>query len=220
MNSQFAKDILTVPSVYEKLGIVSINGEDILKGELDIIDDTGNRWEAYHIEIWGTNEYPLRFPKLFETNNAFPKVPDWHVNPSDHSCCVDVTPSELLTCRNGYHILDYIKNFAIPYLANQKFRELEGYYKNGEYAHNFLGHIQFYQNKLNAKDLHDLIGMIDLIVSDFNPGRTAECPFCDGKFRKCHRDSFNELRAIKSFLIPELQYLRRIYTIDPGFNLT
>ena len=71
-NTRFENDILIVPEFFSKLEIVDENGEPFLKGALDIIDESGKLWDTYQVEIRGSENYPFSFPKLFETNNAFP----------------------------------------------------------------------------------------------------------------------------------------------------
>lgn len=220
-NEQFEKDIEAVPAKYPSLGVVNRNVQKLLSGTLDIIDNEGKLWETYKVEIRASSEYPYRFPKLFEIGNAFPKIIDWHVYESDKSCCVDITPNELIICKNGLTLIDYIDQYAIPYFANQKFREIEGYYLYGEYSHGIFGRIEFYQSKLKAKSPHQLIQMFDLIIKGYNPDRRAYCPFCHKvKFRKCHRNAFRELAKIKPFLYYEgIKQLIPFFQANPDFKL-
>ena len=62
-----------IPKLYSGLSIVQENGEKFLQGSLDIVDNTGKLWATYEIEIKTSPKYPVRFPKLYETGNAFPK---------------------------------------------------------------------------------------------------------------------------------------------------
>ncbi|MCK9401310.1 MAG: hypothetical protein M0Q51_15130 [Bacteroidales bacterium] len=219
-NEQFENDIKAVPDVFRKLSIVETDGEKILKGELDIIDTTGKLWDTYQIEIKGSYHYPSGFPKLFETGNAFPKIADWHVYEDNKSCCVDVTPNEVIICKEGLNVGDYIHRFAIPYFANQTFRKREGYYLYGEYSHGILGRIEFYQSKLKAKSPVELIAMFDLIIKDYNPARTAYCPFCHKvKFRHCHRNAFRELQNVKGFLANDGLVFLPFFKANPDFKL-
>ena len=201
-NETFENDIISVPATFNKLNVVELDGEKILKGELDIVDANGKLWNTYQIEVKGSDSYPYSFPKLFETADAFPKIVDWHVYEfDDKSCCVDVTPNEIILCKDGLNVFEYIQRFAIPYLANQTFRIREGYYLFGEYSHGIFGRIEFYQSKLKARSPMELMQMFDLIIKGYNPDRTAHCPFCRKmKFRKCHKNAFNELSIIKEFL--------------------
>lgn len=218
-NKKFDIDILSVPNVFKKLSIVESDGEKFLGGEIDIIDGNGRLWDTYKIEIKGSDKYPMEFPLLYETGNAFPKIADWHVNDTDKSCCVDVAPNELIVCKNGLNIIDYINNFVIPYLANQTFRKREGYYLYGEYSHGISGKIEYYQNKLKAKTPLDLVKMIDFIIKGINLPRTAYCPFCRNiKFRHCHRDVFRELQNIKGFLAIDIMQIISFLDSNPNYK--
>ncbi|MFA6358439.1 MAG: hypothetical protein WCY09_07255 [Candidatus Omnitrophota bacterium] len=214
-NEQFESDIKIVPGSFNKLSLVETDSEQFLTGELDIVDNAGRLWDTYQVEIRGSESYPTAFPKLFEIGNAFPKIIDWHVYESyDKSCCVDIPPNERILCKDGLHVLKYIQQFAIPYLANQTFRRHEGYYLYGEYPHGIFGKIEYYQSKLKAKNPHELISMFDLIIKGYNPDRTSYCPFCNKvKFRNCHRDVFRELSAIKVVL-----YLDAVNQLIPFFK--
>jgi hypothetical protein len=219
-NVQFEKDILLVPDSFENLRIFEENEERFLKGSLDIIDGTGKIWGTYDVEIKGSESYPYSFPKLYETNNAFPKNADWHVYEDDFSCCIDVPMSEKIICKNGLSVSDYIKHHAIPYLANQTYRILEGYYLYGEYSHGILGRLEFYQSRLKAKNLAELIKMFDLIIKDYNPDRRSMCPFCHKeKFRRCHRDAFRDLQLVKSFLAKDGLIFLKVFEENPKYKL-
>jgi len=219
-NEQFENDIKVVPVLPSKLAIVEIDGEQILKGELDIIDSNGRLWDTYQIEIIGSDNYPYGFPKLFETTNAFPKIADWHVYENDESCCIDVPPSEIIICKLGLNVVDYIQQFAVPYFANQTFRIREGYYRYGEYSHGIFGRIEFYQKKLKAKNPAEFIEMFRLILNNYNPSRTAYCPFCHKvKFRHCHRDVFRELQNVKAYLYNDGLQLIPFFRACPDYRL-
>ncbi|MBE8715094.1 hypothetical protein [Sphingobacterium hungaricum] len=220
-NIQFENDILVIPDTFNKLKIIESDGEKFLKGEVDIIDNEGKVWDVYQVEIRSSEEYPFRFPKLFEKGDAFPKIVDWHVYEfDDKSCCVDVTPNEILICKKGLNVLEYIQRFAIPYLANQTYRKREGYYLYGEYSHGIMGRVEFYQSKLKAQNLLQLIQMIALILKGYNPYRTSICPFCHkSKFRRCHKNVFVELQDVSWILSQDIEVLHQLYSRFPDFKL-
>lgn len=200
-NAQFETDIRVIPSLFHKLNLIEVDGEIIISGELDVIDSTGRLWDTYKVEIRGSANYPYSFPKLFETGSAFPHIADWHVYEQDGSCCVDVQPNELILCKNGLRVTEYLNRFVIPYFANQTYRTREGYYLYGEYSHGIFGRIEFYQGKLKAKNPKELIAMFGLITQNYSPPRTTYCPFCRNlKFRNCHREVFRELQKIKEVI--------------------
>ena len=221
INEQFEKDIAVVTGIYTGLAIIEVAGEKFLKGELPIIDVNGKEWDKYQIEIRGSEHYPYFFPNLFETANAFPHNADWHVYEDDLSCCIDYPANAKIICKNGLHITDYIKNYAIPYFANQTFRIREGYYLYGEYSHGIFGKIEYYQSKLKAKNPNQLLEMMRFIFHDYNPPRTAMCPFCQGtKFRKCHRNAFKELQLVKEFLCSDIEQLYFFFQRNPDYPLS
>jgi hypothetical protein len=220
MNEQFESDIYVVPSIYTDLAVVDVGGEKLLKGGLPIVDANGKLWDKYQIEIRGSESYPYFFPLLFETAEAFPHNADWHVYETDFSCCVDYPANAKIICKNGLHIKDYIKNYAIPYFANQTFRKREGYYRYGEYSHGIFGKIEYYQEKLKAKNPNQLLQMFRLILHGYNPTRTALCPFCHKvKFRNCHRDAFRELQFAKDYLFHDGRQLFTFFTAYPDYQL-
>ena len=117
-------------------------------------------------------------------------------------------------------MVDYIQRFAVPYFANQTFRIREGYYRFGEYSHGIFGRIEFYQSKLKAKSPAELIKMFGLILGDYNPDRTAYCPFCHkAKFRHCHRDVFKELQNVKAYLYNDGLALIPFFKANPEYKL-
>lgn len=219
-NEQFEKDIENVPAIYNGLCIVETVGEKFLKGELPIIDASGIIWDKYQIEIRGSIDYPYCFPSLFETADAFPHNADWHVYKADDSCCIDYPANARIICKSGLHITEYIKNFAIPYFANQTFRIKEGYYHYGEYSHGIFGMIEYYQGKLKAQDPNQLLQMIRSILRGYNPPRTAYCPFCyNVKFRHCHRNAFVELQYVKDYLFHDGEQLYAFFSAHPDYKL-
>lgn len=220
-NEQFEKDIEVVPGICNGLSIVEIAGEKLLKGELPIVDATGKEWAKYQIEIRGSGSYPLCFPKLFETDDAFPHNADWHVYEIDESCCVDIPNNEIIICKNGLNVADYIKRFVIPYFANQTFRIREGYYLYGEYSHGIFGKIEYYQTKLRANSPQQFIQMFDFIIRGVHLERTALCPFCHkSKFRKCHRNVFTELSQIKWLMAMDgMEQLIPFFAAHPDYQL-
>ena len=219
-NKIFENDIEEIPKIFPKLNVVDDDGEKFIKGEIDIVDFEGKKWATYSIVIKSSSGYPNTFPILYETGNAFPKIADWHVN-SDESCCIDVPQSELMICKKGLNVKDFISNHVIPYLANQKFRELEGYYLYGEYSHGIIGKIEFYQSKLKAISPYQMIQMFDFMIKEKKLDRRAPCPFCNNsKFRNCHKKAFEELSSIKKYLIYDgMEQLIPFFKKYPNYKL-
>lgn len=217
-NLHFERDIQEVILQYPNFKIAD-NGERYLNGILDISDDKKQLWGTYEIEIKASENYPQAFPNVFEISNSFPKNPDWRVY-SDNSCCFDVPESELITCKDGLKVIDFIPKILIPYFANQKFRELNGYYLHGEYSHGILGRIEFYRALLNPKSNEQLIQMLFSIINGYNSNRQAMCPFCNIKFRKCHRNAFEKLSKIKYEVKTDCQLFLKYFLTNKNINFS
>jgi len=218
LNHLFERDIQEVTLQYPNFKICN-NGKRYLKGDLDISHDKKQLWGTYKIEIKASDNYPNAFPNVFEVGNSFPKNSDWHVY-SDNSCCFDVPESELIICKDGLKVIDFIPKILIPYFANQKFRELNGYYLHGEYSHGLLGRIEFYRNLLNPKSNEQLIQMLFTVINGYNSNRQAFCPFCNIKLRKCHRNSFEQLSKIKYAVKTDFLLFLKYFQLNKNIDLS
>lgn len=176
----------------------------ILKGGIEIIDNEGKLWETYLIEVHATEDYPKRFPKVFEVGGKIERIADWHIN-LDGSCCIKVLPEEILRCNQPINLTNFLQSEVLPYFFNQTHRRVEGFYVNGEYSHNLKGIYEFYSNALGIKDdIRKVIQMVVFIAKGIKPGRTHGC-FCGSgkKFRKCHREAFEKIVVIDSNVLKD-----------------
>lgn len=199
MNQEFINDIPSAIASYPGLSVQIVNGAQILLGELPIVDTSGHEWDRYQIEIHSSPLYPYGFPLLYETGGRIPRIIDWHIYGDTGSCCVDIFPSEILNCRNGLRLPEYIRDFAIPYFANQTHRIREGYYKNGEYSHGGKGMLEFYMPVLKCNDPREAVRLLKLFCSGIGTTRSVfHTCFCGSgkKLRNCHRESLNTLSKI------------------------
>jgi hypothetical protein len=199
----FVSQLKQVETDFPKLVAILGSGEKmVLAGEIDIIDSEGKHWESYKIEIHHSDLFPKRFPRVFEVGDKIPKIGDWHIYEDTQSCCIKVLPEEMIICRDGISVLGFIKYQVLPYFFNQTHRRVEGYYVNGEYSHGFKGLVEFYSRILMTEDPRKLIRFISIVAKGEKPGRTHLC-FCGSgdKFRKCHRNSFEQLAFIDSEIL-------------------
>jgi hypothetical protein len=202
--SQLKEAITVFPSLYEAIS----ENKKILKGSLPVVDREGKHWEDYDIEIHCPGNFPYEFPILYETSGKIPKIGDWHIYENTLSCCVKVHPEEILRCKKGITVTEYIQEEVLPYLFNQTHRRVEGYYVNGEYAHGAAGLFQFYAGILKTgTDIELTLQLMNFIATHERPSRTSFC-FCGQKikFRNCHRDAFDKLKAIGDIQIKKHAY--------------
>jgi len=197
--------------------IVEKNGEKFLQGELHIIDRNDEHWESYQLEIKRHPDFPYRFPKVFEVSNKIPKIADWHIYDDDQSCCIDVLPSEIIKCKDGLSLFDFIEKELTPYFFNQTHRMVEGHYVGGEYSHGIRGIYEFYAARLNTEDsVRKTLSLMAYIAAKPRPNRNNKC-FCgSGKlFRHCHREAYDEIKSLgKDFLINQIYILYKWYVLQ------
>jgi len=189
----FHAEALKILSKYPKLEILRKDNTVFLSGELDLIDDAGILQDSYFIEIHPTENYPFQFPYLYEKGDKIPLNIDWHVYNDGH-CCIKTMPEEWLTCKNGINLDYFILSEVIPYLFNQTFRRLNGYFLN-ERSHGILGEIEFFQELFATKSLSKIITWLNFVMTNREPNRVSDC-FCGSKirYRLCHREAFRKLK--------------------------
>lgn len=188
---------------YPGLRKALVEEKEILRGVLPVIDKEGRHWEDYEVEIHASEKFPFEFPDLYEISEKIPRIGDWHIYEDKGSCCLKVRPEEIIRCRHGITVTEYIQEEVMPYLFNQTHRRVEGYYVNGEYAHGWLGIYQFYSDLLKTgNDIPETIRLLKFIAINNRPIRTSFC-FCYSgvKFRHCHRDAFDQLKLIDGVLL-------------------
>jgi hypothetical protein len=214
MNVRFDEDIKGGILAYPQLHAELKENVNILTGNLDIIDQNGKLWETYNIEIHPTEKYPYRFPLLFESGGKIPRIADWHIYSDSGSCCVDVLPNEIISCKNGLSITDFIKSKAIPYFANQTHRIKEGYYKYGEYSHGIAGLIEYYLLQLKTDDVKKALSWMHNISQRMYSHRSVFHPcFCGSgnKFGKCHSETVQLLSQIEpTELLNHIELIKKI----------
>jgi hypothetical protein len=178
--------------------VVSKDGEEYLKGILSVPNDEGEVIGNFLIEIRNHEKFPFAFPYLFEIGGQIPNEADWHKY-SNQSCCLTVPAEEILLCKNGITIKNFIETQAIPFLANYIHRKATGYYKNGDYAHGSKGNYQFYEKLFKTDDQKQWIEYFKIAfgLKKHNVGRNEKC-ICgaDIKYKKCHELVFHKLKLI------------------------
>jgi len=185
MNEQFQHELKDVSEKYPNLSIYKKNGLGYLKGILDIFDENGITFGQYSIEIHESEGYPYRYPKLYEVGGEIPSLPDWHKYDND-LCCLCVLQEEILSCQKGINLDFFIEKVAVPYFANQIYRNTEGHYLN-EYSHGLKAYLEFYTDLFKSGDIKQWELICDYCFNRPTLGRNEPCYCGSGeKFKKCH----------------------------------
>jgi len=170
-------------------------GAPLLSGIIDLQSEKGSLIDSYLLKIVSIPEYPSRFPHVFETTGRIPKNIDWHVYPSDGHFCISSIPEEILICRKGINLDDFIEDHIKPFLFNQKYREDNGFFLK-ERPHGHEGTIEFFTEIFKTDDLMAIAKSLYFVKQRKEPNRVNLC-FCGSgkKYRKCHREAFQTLSA-------------------------
>lgn len=195
MNQAFQNELSEVITKFPNLSIRHINGKDILKGILDICDESSEVTGSFSVEIHPTEKFPYSFPKIFEMGDDIPCNVDWHKY-SDETCCITVEQDEILKCKNGITLLYFIENMAIPYFANQLYRIKTGKYLN-EYPHGKNGVRLFYAELFKSIDIKFWHICYEHAFNKAQIRRNAGC-YCNNgeKYKKCHMLVEEKLQVI------------------------
>jgi len=185
MNQIFKNQLSEVISVFPDLSIKQINGQDFLKGILDIADESTAVIGSFSVEIYPTEKFPYRFPKIFEVGGDIPCNIDWHKF-SDNSCCITVEQDEILKCHYGITLLSFIEKEAVPYFANQLYRIKTERYLN-EYPHGKTGVMLFYNELFKSNNPEFWYSCFKHAFGSSQTGRNDKCYCSNGKkYKKCH----------------------------------
>ena len=195
---KFCNQLIDVVKEFPSLSINEQNGKKYLKGVLDIADDDTNIIGSYLIEIRFSELFPFRFPILYEIGNDIPNNPDWHKY-SDNSCCITVLPDEIIKCKSGISVNDFIKRYCCSFFANHIYRKKENHYLNDEYSHGSKGLKEFYTTLLRTDSKEQWISFYNHVfgVANVKYNRNDKC-FCGSnkKFKICHLKIFDIIRDI------------------------
>lgn len=193
----FNNQLIDAIKNYPNLKIKRTEQFNFLKGILDIPDDHGNIVRQFMVEILYQEGFPYRFPKLFEVGKEIPPLPDWHKY-KDNSCCLTVEPLEIIYCKNGITVVNFIKEIAVPYFANQYHKMITGVYKK-EYSHGVEGLKECYCEIFRTPDVYKWIEYYEYAfgIRKLNINPNDKC-FCGSNllFKSCHKNIFNNLVII------------------------
>lgn len=213
--SRFERDVKTAQEVFPKLSIKSSSPEGWkIGGEIDVCDADGNYWDTFLIEVLFTKMYPHCVPLLFETGGKIQRHIDYHID-GDGLCCVDITHKLLYRSKRGLSVMNYLREWVYPYLANQVYRGTGSTYAGGEYGHHFAGVRQFYTEdlKLSVEKAEEVLRAI---VQKRDVGRNAKCPCGSGeKVKRCHEESILFLKTLdRKLLESDLEKFSDLNTAD------
>ncbi len=193
---KFAEEAINVIKNFPELKLLSREDSlPYLEGQIDLLNENGKKYDSYFVKIECSADYPHSFPLVYENSGRLPNNIDWHVY-QDGQFCICAPPEEYLECNRGISLLSFIEKHLIPYLHNQAFRELKGYYLN-ERSHGKEGVLESLYKILRTTSANKVLEILMYIYKNKTPSRTSKCFCASGKkYRQCHRDAFIEFKKI------------------------
>lgn len=194
--SRLQKDINKAIEFYPLLQLDENSQFIKVFGEIILADPELGEFDRYSVSVSFLKCYPYCFPKVIEVSNKIPKVDYRHVNP-DGSLCLAVPPEERLITKNGITFKFFLDKVLLPHLSRETFREINGEYEDGEYAHGNEGIWQFYIKNLGITDKNKIISELEQIVGSNWLSRNETC-FCGSKrkFKQCHLNRWQEIKRM------------------------
>lgn len=189
----YIQQVGIIQNKYPEFKVEDEEGRKVIKGFIILEDSNQNEIDRYAITIKEPDNFPFRFPLVYETGGRIPRNIDWHVYETDGHCCIKAFPEEILICKNGISLEKFIEEQLKPYFYNQLHRENFGYYLN-ERTHGPKGNVEFFEEVFHSKNILLIIAGLEFIRLRHEPNRVQNC-FCGSgtKYRKCHRETFRQL---------------------------
>jgi len=189
------KDLKSILNKYPNLKFDKENG--VLKGYHDVdIDD------IYNIEVY-IQDFPIRYPIVYETGGRIKKDADWHIYTDTGSCCFGTEAQEQISVKTRVKTLeDFLDYIVIPYFQNNSYKEEFGVYYNGEYSHGALGNIESYRDILKVENLFLIQMLLKLRLRGFHFLSSSKC-YCglQKPIEKCHGIYYEQLFLINDKII-------------------
>ena len=195
-HNEFLRQVDSAILAFPSLTFIEKEGAPGLKGAIDLLSADGTHLDQYELEIIATERFPKTFPYIFETGGKIPINYDWHVYETDGHCCIKTTPEEMIVCNRGITLVEFIEKEVKPYLFNQTFRRLNGYFYQ-ERSHGIKGWLEYFYEVFGTTDLGIVRSGLSFLVKREKLSRTAIC-FCGSrkKYRKCHRSTYEALSGL------------------------
>ncbi|WP_396191826.1 SEC-C metal-binding domain-containing protein [Flavobacterium sp.] len=192
----FEQEAKEVVEKYKELSFKIEDGVPCIFGSLILSNEYGGIEDSYQVEIKPVDDYPNRFPLVFETGGRIPRNIDWHIFEQTGNCCIASPPEEIIICNSGLTLLSFIDNQVKNYFYSQIFRNQNGYFLK-ERSHGSKGWIEFFEETFMTDNIFNIEFGLNQIIQGKKIDRVSMC-FCGSgkKYRKCHKKSYDVLSKL------------------------
>lgn len=186
------KERVDVEAAYPDLHFHIENGRITLRGTFRIVFE-GEVLDRYAIEIEIPPSYPRSIPIVREIGGRIPHASDFHVNPTDGTCCVILPDERWKVWPIGSSLLAFLNGPVRNFFLGQSLVELGGPWPFGQWGHGAGGIREYYSDLLGTSDVKVILRYLDCMGKKKMKGHWS-CPCGSGKrLRECHWEFVQDL---------------------------
>lgn len=190
---------------YPKMAIRPSTGESLrLKGSFEFAAHhakEGDLQDSFVLEIIVPCAFPKALPSVTETGGKIPRIPEYHVNQTDHTLCLGSPLSLLLKLSKKPSLDGFAENCLVPYLfAISRKLKTGGPLPFGELDHGVDGLFADYMQLFGLKSREQLICAFRLLGMKKRRANKLPCPCgCGIRLGRCkYNFRLREFRKIAS----------------------
>lgn len=168
------------------------DGVTEVAGRFPVFDSDGKRLEAFNLSIILPSTYPVELPIVYEVGGRIPRIADRHIF-SNGSMCVFIPDDRWRCFPAGSSFMDYLDGPLRNYFLSQLYYEETGKWLFGEYSHDELGIIEYYQELFETQDVVTVVDFLFELCENKLREQNM-CPCGSGKkIKRCCRPKFRDL---------------------------
>lgn len=172
----FNKYLVGFSEAYPEINAIVKSNEYVLSGRLRTIDEAGEEWGNYDVEIVFSSQYPKVLPKLYERSNKLGKTVNNHFFLDDGSCCYGWNTEVHLYLKSDFSFKNLIDTAIMPFFLQQDFKRAT----NGEFyreykRHDKLDAIIFYQDYFDVPYFKMALDAMQQVIKGRAPNNYCFC---------------------------------------------
>jgi hypothetical protein len=155
--------------------------------------------DYFSLEIFVPDSFPDEIPTVQTTDRKIRANNYRDHLYTDGQFCLEIDTAIATFLQDNPNLLDFLSRYLDTYLCGFLFYKKHKRLPFGEHKHGIVGLLDFYCELFVTADKKTAYFLLDCLFKDNHKGH-IDCPCQSGKrFRNCHRDIMNELRASRLY---------------------
>lgn len=176
-----------------------------IRGTYAVIDG-GREIDRYKLEIALPDDYPRSLPRVWETAGRIKRDPDRHTF-KDGALCLGTPLSLWIDLRGDFRIERVLEIPVRNFLIGNGLVELGEPWPHKERSHGARGLLEHFRELFGTGQPVMAATFLQAMAED-KVTKHSRCPCGSGrKLLKCHRDGFDALRRVPSYVLDETAQL-------------